>query len=369
MSRIEQLIQELCPDGVERVTAGEIAEIGTGNSDRKNAIENGDFPFYVRSKEILSIDSYEFDETAIVIPGEGGIGDIFHLVTGKYALHQRAYRIHFTDDRVNPSFAFYYFQTKFKRFILSKAVSATVTSIRKPMLTEFPIPLPPLEVQQEIVRILDQFIELDRELENEIAGREKQFESLRRETMHSMRASTDWLPLGAAEDSGMVKLGRGKVISRKTIADSPGNYPVYSSSGAGDGEFGRYGEYTFDDERITWSVDGGGKLFYRPAHRYSVTNVSGWLTNLSNLLNTKFLYYALFSQWENETFDYTRKAHPSIIRDVYQIPLLPIEVQEEIAGKLDTFTEYINNLKRERELRRKQYEYYRDQLLDFPVKA
>ncbi|OEY23342.1 hypothetical protein A0K93_03895 [Corynebacterium sp. BCW_4722] len=368
MSKIDELIQELCPNGVEIVPTGGLAEIGTGKSDRKNAIDGGEYPFYVRSKEVLFIDSYEFDETAIVIPGEGGIGDIFHLATGKYALHQRAYRVHFTDARVNPTFAFYYFQQHFKRFILSKAVSATVTSIRKPMLTEFPLPLPPLEVQEEIVRILDQFVELDRELEQEIAGREKQFQSCRRELLSTLDTQTDWLSLGAAEDSGMVKLGRGKVISKKTIAENPGNYPVYSSSSAGDGEFGRYGEYMFEDERITWSVDGGGKIFYRPAHRYSVTNVSGWLSNLSDDLHTKFLYYVLFNQWENEVFDYTRKAHPSVIRDIYQVPLPPLEVQEEIATKLDTFTEYVDNLKGERELRQKQYEHYRDQLLDFKVK-
>ncbi|HDZ1505014.1 TPA: restriction endonuclease subunit S, partial [Klebsiella pneumoniae] len=77
MSYVEKLLE-----GVEVVweTLGSIAEIGTGSSNRQDESENGKFPFYVRSQNILKSDTYEFDETAIIIPGEGGIGDIFHYV-------------------------------------------------------------------------------------------------------------------------------------------------------------------------------------------------------------------------------------------------------------------------------------------------
>jgi len=114
MNRIEQLLSEMCPDGVELRALGDVAEIGTGSSDRKDATESGIYPLYVRSKEILRIDTYEFDEEAIIIPGEGGVGDIFHYVNGKYALHQRAYRIHLLIDEVMTKFAYYYFSTEFK---------------------------------------------------------------------------------------------------------------------------------------------------------------------------------------------------------------------------------------------------------------
>ena len=80
--------------------------------------------------------------------------------------------------------------------------------------------------------------------------------------------------LGVIEDTGIIKLGRGNVISKKDIAEYPGDYPVYSSSASGSGEFGRYGKYMFDDERITWSIDGGGRFFFRHANKYSVTNIS-----------------------------------------------------------------------------------------------
>ena len=109
----------------------------------------------------------------------------------------------------------------------------------------------------------------------------------------------EWKQLGELEDEGFVKLGRGNVISKKDLANIPGDYPVYSSSAIGIGEFGRYGKYMFDDERITWSVDGGGRFFFRSAHKYSVTNVCGWMTVLKqDRLNTRFLYHVLSNWWQ-----------------------------------------------------------------------
>jgi type I restriction enzyme S subunit len=179
MSKIDELISELCPEGVKSLSIAEIAEVGTGSSDKKDSAISGLFPLYVRSKNVEKSDTFEFDETAIIIPGEGGVGDIFHFATGKYALHQRAYRISPVDSRVDPKYLFYAFKVLFKDHISSKAVSATVTSIRKPMVTSFSVPIPPLEVQREIVSILDKFTQLEAdleaELEAELEARRSQF--------------------------------------------------------------------------------------------------------------------------------------------------------------------------------------------------
>jgi len=173
----------------------EIAKIGTGSSDRKNAKDNGIYPLYVRSKEVFRIDSYEFDEEAIIIPGEGGIGEIFHYVNGKYALHQRAYRINFLTDLIYTKFAYYYFSSKFKWFILSRAVNATVSSIRKPMLEAFKIPIPPLPVQQKIVAILDKFDALVNDLTcglpAEIKLRRAQYEYYRNQLLNFKEKSAN----------------------------------------------------------------------------------------------------------------------------------------------------------------------------------
>jgi len=175
----------------------------------------------------------------------------------------------------------------------------------------------------------------------------------------------EYRKLGELESSGIVALGRGAVISKTDIAATPGGYPVYSSSGSGSGEFGRYGKYMFDDERITWSIDGGGRLFYRAPHRYSVTNVCGWMTVNNTRAIPKYLYYALTVAWSKQVFDYTRKAHPSVIRDAYIIPVPPLEVQREIVSILDTFTRLEAELEAELEARTAQLSFHKDLLLDF----
>jgi type I restriction enzyme specificity protein hsdS len=167
---------------------GEVAEIGTGRSNRKDEVTDGAYPFYVRSKNILRSSTYQFDETAIVIPGEGGIGDIFHYVVGKYALHQRAYRIRLqSEEQVLSKFLYYYMTSAFKGFIVSKSVGATATSIRKPMIEEFPIPLPPLSEQQRIVEILDKFDTLTNSISEglplEIQLRRQQYEYYREQLL------------------------------------------------------------------------------------------------------------------------------------------------------------------------------------------
>jgi len=172
--------------------------------------------------------------------------------------------------------------------------------------------------------------------------------------------------LGDLEDSGIIKLGRGNVISKKDIVNEPGDYPIYSSSASGVGEFGRYAKYMFDDERLSWSVDGGGRFFYRHAHRYSVTNVSGWLkVNKPDQIDIKYLFYVLDSVWSTKKFDYIKKAHPSVIRNEYNIPIPPLEVQKEVVKVLDTFTQLEAELSAELSARKKQYEFYRNSLLTF----
>ena len=172
--------------------------------------------------------------------------------------------------------------------------------------------------------------------------------------------------LGELELNKILNLGRGKIISQNDLKNCPGEYPVYSSSATKNGEIGKYGKYMFDDERITWSIDGGGKFFYRNNLKYSVTNVCGWIkvTN-TNELNTKYLFYALISEWTKKKFDYTKKAHPSVIKKEYQIPLPPIAIQQKIVEILDAFTELQAELQAELHARRKQYEYYRNKLLSF----
>ncbi len=137
--------------------------------------------------------------------------------------------------------------------------------------------------------------------------------------------------------AGKVSLHRGNIISKRDIDANPGEYPIYSSATKNNGTFGYYGSYMFDEELITWSVDGGGHLFYRPKHKFSVTNVGGILrVRDHSYLDVRFLHLALDDLHSRVTFDWSRKAHPSVIRLVYnQIPIPPLEEQRRIVETID----------------------------------
>ena len=139
-------------------TLGEVCNIGTGSHNTQDGLTEGDFPFYTRGTEILRLNTYDFDETAIITAGDGaGVGKVFHYVQGKYALHQRAYRIIANRDHLLPRFLYHYMRYSFYDYIMKTSVSSSVTSVRKPMLEAYPIPLPSLSEQARIVAILDKF--------------------------------------------------------------------------------------------------------------------------------------------------------------------------------------------------------------------
>lgn len=148
-------------------------------------------------------------------------------------------------------------------------------------------------------------------------------------------------------ESGIVQLTRGKIISKADMTAYPGRFPVYSSAKENGGKFGEYGRYMFDEELITWSVDGGGRLFHRPKHKFSVTNVGGILRIRDrSALDYKYLYYVLSLRHSEIRFDWVKKAHPSVIKKVYcGIPVLPLPEQQRIAGILDEAFEGITTAK------------------------
>ena len=160
-------------------TLSEVAEIGTGISNTKDGLSQGLFPFYTRGQDILWKNEYEFDEEAVITAGDGvGVGKTIHYVKGKYALHQRAYRFS-PKKTLLGKFLFYYMKVSFYKYVCGQSVSSSVSSLRKPKLMAYPIPILPIEKQQEIVEILDTFEAMIANIKEEIALRTKQYEYYR----------------------------------------------------------------------------------------------------------------------------------------------------------------------------------------------
>ncbi|WP_105144357.1 restriction endonuclease subunit S [Streptococcus suis] len=136
-------------DDWKEVKLGEVADIKTGSRDVQDAVENGEYPFFIRSEEVLKINTYSYDGEAILIPGEGRLGEIFHYVEGKFDYHQRVYKI--SDFKYcNALFILQIMRWNFKKHALKYTVKATVDSLRKPVIEDFTISLPTLSEQETI---------------------------------------------------------------------------------------------------------------------------------------------------------------------------------------------------------------------------
>lgn len=397
MSKLEKLIQQYCPDGVEWIKIKDIAQVGTGSSNGNEADEDGKYPFFVRSQIVKSKNDFEYDEEAIIIPGEGGIGDIFHYINGKYALHQRVYRIHFTTQQINVKFAFYYMKSAFKRFIMTKAVSATVTSIRKPMIEDFEIPVPPLPVQEEIVRVLDTFTELQAELQAELQKRKQQYNFYRDNLLNFKDINRGgqeikWMKLSDIGTfysglSGKTKDdfhdGNAKFISYVNIFNNPSLITdvkdrVRILEGENQNTI-QYGDLLFTGSSETPDECGMCSVLTHHTEEKLYLNsfCFGFRFNDLSGINPEFMKFLFRSSAIRKLicktangvtrFNISKKEFAKIV-----IPIPSLKEQDHIASVLDKFYflvgDLTSGLPAEMEKRRLQYEFYRDKLLTFKRK-
>jgi type I restriction enzyme S subunit len=150
---------------------GEIAHIKTGSRNNEDKIQDGKYPFYVRSEVVERINSYSHDCEAILVPGEGRIGNIFHYVNGRFDVHQRVYAItQFTPD-VSARFVHFYMAMNFGAWAMQNTVKATVDSLRLPTFQTFELRLPRTKAEQTAIATV--LSDMDAELAALEARRDK----------------------------------------------------------------------------------------------------------------------------------------------------------------------------------------------------
>lgn len=133
----------------------EIAEIKTGGRNTQDRVENGIYPFFVRSQIVERINSYSFDGEAVLTAGDGvGVGKVFHYINGKFDYHQRVYAITNFQSIVNGYYFFKYFQNNFLERISQMTAKSSVDSVRMDTIAEMKIPIPPLAEQEIIAKVL-----------------------------------------------------------------------------------------------------------------------------------------------------------------------------------------------------------------------
>ena len=121
---------------------GDIATIKTGSKNNEDKDENGQYPLFVSSAIVERINSYCFDGEAILVPGEGGIENIFHYIDGRFDCHQRVYMINRFVDDVSGKLIYYIMVLQFGRHAMQNTVKATVDSLRLPTFQTFSFSIP-----------------------------------------------------------------------------------------------------------------------------------------------------------------------------------------------------------------------------------
>ena len=394
------------------VQLADIADIGTGSSNTNEAVEDGKYPFFVRSQEPLRKNDYEYDETAIITAGDGvGVGKVYHYIEGKYALHQRAYRIHINTPEVMSKYYFHYMKAKFLPYIQKTMFQGSVASIRRPMLNAFPVPVPPLDVQKRIVNVLDNFekicSDLNIGLPAEIEARQKQYEYYRdklltfAETGNTIlsRAEQSRAEQSRAEQSralikllqyvfGYVRISLGDIGSicmckriLKSQTNTVSGVPFYKIGTFGKEADAYISQETFDEYRSKYNFPKKGDVLISAAGTIGRTVVYDgkpayfqdsnivWIDNDESIVLNSYLRYCYeLKPWKaSEGGTIPRLYNDNIAKAVIAVP--SIEEQKRIVSILDRFDAICNDLTSglpaEIEARQKQYEYYRDKLLTF----
>ena len=136
------------------------ADITTGAKNTQDRIEDGKFPFFVRSQKIERINTYSYDGESVLTAGDGGTGKVFHYINGKFDFHQRVYSISNFDNCLEGYFFYLYFSSHFLARIMSMTAKSSVDSVRRDMIAEMLIPLPEKNEQIAISTTMKDIIEL-----------------------------------------------------------------------------------------------------------------------------------------------------------------------------------------------------------------
>lgn len=378
-SKLEDLIAKLCPNGVEYKVLGELCNICTGKLNANAKDEDGIYPFFTCDANPYKINEYAFDTSAILISGNGSQVGHLNQYEGKFNAYQRTYVLDNFKLVIKP-FLFHFMDAYLKPYIMVNCKKGSVPYITLPMLQSFNVPVPPLEVQREIVRILDSFTLLTAELTAELTARKKQYEYYRdtlltfddNNPLHSLisRYCPNGVEYKKIGDICNISVG-GDVPKNSMSKQKTEKYSVPIISN-GIGENALYG-YTdvpkVKEPGVTVAARGTiGYAEYRDYPFYPIIRLLTAVPKDATAVNTKYLYYCLQGkQYSSPTGGIPQLTAPELGK--VSIPVPPLEVQRQIVQILDRFDALCNDLTQglpaEIEARRKQYEYYRDQFLTF----
>ena len=418
MNKIEKLIKEMCPNGVGYKKIKDIAILYNGLSGKiKNDFNNQANSKYITYLNVfnnLSINVKELENVQInenEKQNKVKYGDV--LFTGSsetaeecgmssiinFSLNEDVYLNSFCFGlRVNDTHLFnidflkYLFRSDDVRGKIIKCCNGvTRFNLSKSQFQNICIPIPPIEIQNEIVKILDTFTQLEAELEAELEARDKQYQYYRNKLLdfdNNQKLLQKLFEKDNKEIDKKVKYEKlGGVVLKNLFQQVDANYISSINCESGDIKLlpssNNY-DWFAKSESVDHSLINNGEVITLGRARYA--NIKYWngsfissnnITITSNDVNkmlNKFLYY--FLVMNNEKFYVSSSTYPKFDNDIFDqflIPVPSLEIQTKIVSILDKLQDYSKDIKTglplEIEQRQKQYEYYRNLLLDFKANA
>ena len=371
MNKLDELIQQLCPNGVPYRRLGDIATICRGGSFQKKDFTESGVPcihygqIYTRYGLFVNETiTYIGEETAqkqkfaepndvVMAVTSENIEDVCKCVAwlgdGKVAVSGHAAIIHHS---MNPKYLVYWLHSS--SFYQQKAKIANgtkVIEVAPAKLSDVVLPVPPLEIQHEIVRILDTFTELTAEL----TARKQQYAYYR----DKLLAFGDDVPKDTLENLCDFQYGKGN-----SIPTAPGEYPVYGCNGI----VGTTNVFNSIDAPVIGHIGSAGIVNWGKGKHFVTYNGTICKVRPEKMIS-RYAYHLLcslhlerFVKWSQPFLSYSDFA-----KETVAVP--PLNIQQRVVSILDRFdtlcTDLSSGLPAEIEARQKQYEYYRDNLLSF----
>ena len=392
MNKLEQLIKELCPNGVKYVaikdyftrlkgtpiTAGKMKEIES---------PDGEIRIFAGGKTVINAHEKDIPNAnitrvpAVLVQSRGVIDFIYYEKPFTFKNEMWAYT---AENKITVKYLYYFLQNNTQHFRDSASGMGSLPQISLHVTEDFKIPVPPLEVQAEIVKILDEYstsvTALQQELEKELTARKKQYEYYRDLLLgfgvHGGGTSEcEWRTMGSLFKIEMCR----RVKKEETTPH--GEIPFYQNGTLGKEAKLFLTRETYEKYKAISKMPQKGSVMLSTAGTlgrafeyngeeayYQDSNII-WLNNDESVITNAFLLtYCRSFPWKVPTRGTLKHLHNYMIEDTL-IPIPPIEKQKRIVSILDRFDKLCNDISEglpaEIEARRKQYEYYRDKLLSF----
>lgn len=408
MSRLQELIDELCPDGMvferfdsvcilkarigwQRLTKAERLPVGdylliTGTDFQSNHKINYSTCEYVTKERYEQDENIQLCDGDVLLTKDGTLGKVV-IVEGlpkPATLNSHLFVVRSKTARLEQRFIMYYLLSYgFTSAMEANSAGSTIKGFTQKAFSSIKIPVPPIEIQREIVRILDSFQELDDALTAEIEARKKQFEACLSKLMKVVSESASMVKLGS--QMTIVRGASPRPIKRYLTTDVDGVHWIKI------GDVGVGGKYVTDTAEYV-TPDGAAKSRFLKRGSLILSNSmsfgrpyildidgcihDGWLamSDYESSYDRDFLYYLLRSEGVQKAWNMAaststvRNLNADIVRDTL-VPLPRMDEQIEAVRTLDEIMKLNDLLRSERDARRKQFEHYRDRLLAFPEKA